>query len=243
MRRKIARAGHVWRRRRLTGDRISPSFVVAPELPCLMSVNTRICSRLLTIGALSLATLFASAQSLAQEAALTTERAVQQFDERVAGYVALRTQVTASVPRLQVLPDAARIFEQVHVLTASIRAARSFAQLGDLFTRDARLVFRIEIRNALADAHVDVEDLMEELEADVSPDSDPPPVVVNGPFPWAFGAAMPPLLLDRLPALPVEVQYRLIGRDLVLVDVDANLVVDILPDALPRGRLPDLSSC
>jgi len=106
-----------------------------------------------------------------------------------------------------------------------------------------RLVLRIEIRNTLADAHIDVADLMEALEADIAPDSEPPPIEINGPFPWAFGVPMPPALLDRLPALPVEVQYRLIVRDLVLVDVDANLVVDILPDALPRARSPDLSIC
>ena len=216
--------------------------MVALELPCLLNVNTRICSGLVTIGVLSIAALAASEASSAQDA-LTTEHAVQQFNEGVAGYVALRTRVAGSVPRLEVLPDAARIFEQVEVLARSIRAARSFAQLGDLFTRDARLVLRIDIRNALADAHIDATELMEEFEADVSPGSDRPLVEVNGPFPWGFGAALPPVLLDRLPALPDEVQYRFIGRDLVLVDVDANLVVDILPDALPRGRLPDLSLC
>ena len=199
----------------------------------------RICSGLLAIG---VATLLASSPSSAQDG-LATEHAAQQFDERVASYVALRTRAAAAVPRLEVLPDAARIHEQVDMLAGSIRAARSAARLGDLFTRDVRLVLRADIRNALADAHIDAEDLMEELEADASPLSELPPVEVNGPFPWVFGAAMPPLLLDRLPALPVEVQYRFIGRDLVLVDVEANLVVDILPDALPRGRLPDLSSC
>jgi hypothetical protein len=221
-------------------DRISPLFVVAPELPCFQNVNTRICS--ITIGALSIAALVVSGESSAQDA-LATEHARQQFDERVAAYVALRTQVAASVPRLQVLPDAARIHEQVRTLAARIRAARSLAQLGDLFTRDVRLVLRIDIRDALADAQIDVADLIQELEADVSPGSERPLVEVNGPFPWVVGAAMPPGLLDRLPALPVEVQYRFIGRDLVLVDVDANLVVDILPNALPSGRLPDLSLC
>lgn len=205
-------------------------------------MNTSTCFGRLTIGALSIAALLASAPSSAQDA-LTTEHAVQQFNEGVAGYVALRTRVAASVPRLEVVPDAARIFEQVDVLAGSIRAARSFAQLGDSFTRDVRLVLRIDIRDALDAAHIDVTDLIEELEADVSPGSELPPVEVNGPFPWAFGAAVPPMLLDRLPALPVEVQYRFIGRNLVLVDLDANLVVDILPDALPRGRLPDLSLC
>ena len=45
---------------------------------------------------------------------------------------------------------------------------------------------------------------------------------------------MPPALLLRLPPLAPELQYRFIGRTLILLDVDANLVVDVLPDALPR---------
>jgi hypothetical protein len=50
----------------------------------------------------------------------------------------------------------------------------------------------------------------------------------NGRFPWRRGAAMWPCVLDALPQLPYELQYRLIGRDLVLVDTHADLVVDIL---------------
>jgi hypothetical protein len=42
-----------------------------------------------------------------------------------------------------------------------------------------------------------------------------------------------PALLAVLPALPEELEYRFIGRDLVLVDVHADLIVDVLKDALP----------
>jgi hypothetical protein len=35
--------------------------------------------------------------------------------------------------------------------------------------------------------------------------------------------------------LPAELEYRFVGRDLVLVDSHAGLVVDVLPDALPAG--------
>jgi hypothetical protein len=48
---------------------------------------------------------------------------------------------------------------------------------------------------------------------------------------------MPGCLLEVLPALPQGLQYRLVGRDLILLDLDANLVVDILPEALPRPAL------
>jgi hypothetical protein len=39
-------------------------------------------------------------------------------------------------------------------------------------------------------------------------------------------------MIEALPPLPDELQYRIVGRDLVLVDVHANLVVDILREAL-----------
>jgi hypothetical protein len=44
---------------------------------------------------------------------------------------------------------------------------------------------------------------------------------------------VPPLLLDALPALPAQLEYDFLGRTLILRDVDADVVVDYLPDALP----------
>ena len=45
--------------------------------------------------------------------------------------------------------------------------------------------------------------------------------------------SMPPTLLMNLPGLPKGLEYRLLGRELVLRDVDANLVVDYVANALP----------
>ena len=39
--------------------------------------------------------------------------------------------------------------------------------------------------------------------------------------------------VDRLPRLPIELEYRFVDRDLVLVDTEIDLVVDVLTDALP----------
>ncbi len=38
----------------------------------------------------------------------------------------------------------------------------------------------------------------------------------------------PPSLLEYLPPLPPEIEYRITGRDLVLLDAKANLIVDII---------------
>lgn len=38
----------------------------------------------------------------------------------------------------------------------------------------------------------------------------------------------PPSLLANLPLLPPQIEYRFAGMDLILLDVRANLVVDLL---------------
>jgi hypothetical protein len=38
----------------------------------------------------------------------------------------------------------------------------------------------------------------------------------------------PPSLLENLPPLPPEIEYRITGADLVLLDAKANMVVDII---------------
>ena len=43
---------------------------------------------------------------------------------------------------------------------------------------------------------------------------------------------MPPGLLAQLPPLPAALEYRLVGRMLILRDSDAALVLDYLPDAV-----------
>ena len=47
---------------------------------------------------------------------------------------------------------------------------------------------------------------------------------------------MPAALLATLPVLPRELEYRFLGRSLLLVDADAGLVVDLIPDVLPQPR-------
>lgn len=44
---------------------------------------------------------------------------------------------------------------------------------------------------------------------------------------------MPPSLLLNLPQLPPEVESRVVGRDLVLRDIGANLIVHFIPKGIP----------
>lgn len=47
---------------------------------------------------------------------------------------------------------------------------------------------------------------------------------------------VPAILLQRLPPLPEDVEYRILDHDLVLWDIHADLVVDFVPFAF--GTVP-----
>ena len=59
-------------------------------------------------------------------------------------------------------------------------------------------------------------------------------VDINTVYPTTLPlATFPPALLRKLPDLPPELEYRLVGHSLILRDVKANLIVDILRDVVP----------
>ena len=46
-------------------------------------------------------------------------------------------------------------------------------------------------------------------------------------------ATMPPEVLQTLPSLPEELEYRFLGEQLILLDRHAHIIVDFIIDALP----------
>jgi hypothetical protein len=60
------------------------------------------------------------------------------------------------------------------------------------------------------------------------------PLHVNDLFPEDLPlTTTPPTLMLKLPELPPELVYRFVGHDLILRDIKAELVVDLIPNALP----------
>src|SRR5205085_3895943 len=45
---------------------------------------------------------------------------------------------------------------------------------------------------------------------------------------------VPPRLMEILPLLPKQLEYDFVGRTLIFRDVDADVVVDYIPNALPE---------
>jgi hypothetical protein len=63
------------------------------------------------------------------------------------------------------------------------------------------------------------------------------PLKVNQLYPQEVPLqSTPPTLLQNLPALPEELQYRIVGHTLLLLDVAPKLVVDFIPNALGPAK-------
>jgi hypothetical protein len=56
---------------------------------------------------------------------------------------------------------------------------------------------------------------------------------VDGTYPdGKTFSTVPGLVLAQLPELPNDIQFRFVGRDLILYDVRANTIIDRMPDAI-----------
>lgn len=157
---------------------------------------------------------------------------LQLFAAKVAAYADLHQRVDAAFPPWTPTEDVDGLFRRRAYLAAAIRAERPHARQGDIF--DA--VVGGDIRGIIAEAlsGVDVERLLHGLYEDCETPAGYRPQV-NARYPaWAIHE-VPIVLLTALPPLPAAIQYRFIDHDLLLWDVDADLIVDVLPDALPRG--------
>lgn len=183
----------------------------------------------LTFGITIVATALTAGPSLAAQRELTGD-AQQRFEQSVRDYMALRHAVERHLPALEMSGDARSIEQAVEMRAAAIQRARAGARAGDVFTADADDLFRTRIRQALEGHGHLAADLLRQMFEDS--DGWEPPPVVNGRFSWKSASATPGCVLAVLPALPEEVQFRFVGSDLVLVDIGADLIIDVLPDAL-----------
>jgi hypothetical protein len=119
----------------------------------------------------------------------------------------------------------------MQLLTDRMLVARQHARQGDIITADVARMFRRRIAGCLSPEEWAA--ILTELAEDEA-GIPVPPVALRVNMPWpeqvSYGF-VPPQLLSVLPPLPVELQYRIIGRSLVLWDHHANLIVDFLPGA------------
>lgn len=154
-----------------------------------------------------------------------------QFEERVERYVELRERAIAGMTPLETTAEPARIKGYQDTLAARIRVARDSARHGDIFTPDIRVRFRELLAHEVKGEQG--RDIRATLRDD-APAPDAVPLEVNGAYPSGTPfPTTPSPLLTTLPILPRGLEYRIIGRDLILLDQPANVIVDYLRNAIP----------
>jgi hypothetical protein len=150
--------------------------------------------------------------------------AAQAFTTRMNAYADLRGKLEAGLKGLAVTDKPIEILQSENALAARIRVARAKAKRGDIFSRRVRAAFRTALR----------------VESDAGTcaaiaDDNPGDFEyrVNGTYPKREPlSTVPPNMLAALPDLPPDVHYRFLGRDLVLHDTRANIILDEIPDAI-----------
>lgn len=155
-------------------------------------------------------------------------RAVEQFVERAREYARVRGETAAKLPALEDSPAPVEIQARQRALATALRAQRKGARPGDLFG-DAAPAIRQRLHAYLQRLpEVERESLWKQIPRVEVPvvDADYPPELPLASF--------PPTLLTELPELPEELDYRFAGSHLILLDAEANLILDVLPDAVQK---------
>ena len=155
---------------------------------------------------------------------------LRQFTIAVEAYTALHQRLERQLPPLRLSENEEDIFRAADALAAAIQKTRLGAREGEIFTTAVASYIRSSISDTLTARGVLADELVSAMSEEA--DESSPPPVVNGRFPWGRGTIMWPPILAALPRLPDELQYRMIGRDLILVDTHADLVVDIMRNAI-----------
>jgi hypothetical protein len=155
---------------------------------------------------------------------------VEQFERSVTDYMTVRERATAHLAPLESSYDMRTIQQAIEARGAAIAEARREMSGGEFFSPAVATVFRTRIQAALSERGLSAVAVLDDIEDE--PSEDTPVLVVNGPFPWSWGTGNAACILEVLPRLPAVLEYRFVHTTLVLVDVEANLIVDTMPDAI-----------
>jgi len=172
----------------------------------------------------SLSTLPLYARPTNQAAATSSP----EFERRLEAYEDLRRMLLQQLTPIRPTASASELATRQAQFARALRTARMQAKPGALLSADVEALIRAAIH----------EDFRTRTTAEERATFSEVPLAarpaINSPYPADVLPTVPPLLLMSLPRLPDHLQYRFYGRHLVLLDADARIIVDYLPNALLR---------
>lgn len=163
-------------------------------------------------------------------AALLHAAASDEFAERCAAYQALRAEAVKGLPKLGkgAAPEETKKYRDT--LRARLSELRSGAEPGEILTPAVfEVVAAVRSETAGAQGKAARETVLGE--GNPAKEGVRVPLKINAPY-GAPLSTVPPDLLARLPELPENLQYRFVGKSLILYDVEADMLVDYISGAV-----------
>ena len=144
--------------------------------------------------------------------------------------MAIRRRLAGEISGPTANSSAVAITNSSDALAAAIQRARPVSQSGSFFAPPAILMVKHRVADAIRDADLTL--VLAAIDDDGAA-SRKPTIYLRFPTSSQL-ATMPPSLLAVLPPLPKELEYRIVGSYLVLRDIDAAIILDYIPSAIPR---------
>jgi hypothetical protein len=186
----------------------------------------------LVAAALALTLVAACKDKSKQPAVNPTSAVFDDFAARVDAYMKVRKPLTDSIGELDPTKSQAEITTRATGLANAIIAARAQAKPGDIFSPEVATVLATLIKQEYSRRSEPVQETREDQQ-DELPDFVPR---VNQVYPTTYPlATFPATLLPLLPPLPEALEYRVVQHYLVLRDIEANVIIDFMPNAIPTG--------
>ena len=170
-------------------------------------------------------------------------RGLTEFSNAVQAYVSLHQRAEAALPKRPDRTDAATVAAHQKALAEAIRKSGSRPRQGHVFVPDIQPFFKrllapelkgpgsAETREKVGEGNPES---AKGLPKDPDVRSRDVPLAPYSDYPAnASVSTVPAPVLLRMPQLPKELEYRFVGKDLVLRDTVANTIVDFIPEAVP----------
>ncbi len=160
-------------------------------------------------------------------------KALGTMNDRLKDYLELHLRLEKSLPALPDKATPEQIDKNQRALEQLMRQERATAKQGDIFTPEARPVITRLLATVFGGADG------KRLKASIMDENPVDPIKlrvrVNARYPDTVPlTSIPPEILQTLPKLTEDLEYRFVGDWLILLDTHAHLIADYIPDAMPK---------
>ena len=193
-----------------------------------VSVATSITVALASTGRMSAAFQTPKPSPTASPTTNPTAKTIADYQDRVKNYLSAQRKLSADIPKVPDKATPQQIDARQRELGKLVMAARKGVKQGEIFGPEMSAL----VRRLLAPIFKGPDGA--KVRASIFDEPHPVVPAVNVRYPDEVPlSTMPPDIMRLLPALDPALEYRFIGRHLILLDVEAHLIIDVIDNAIP----------